>query len=128
MKEDKNMKIKTQYEDISLAIESDVKHSYNNVEEPDLELTKFIKKVSEAIKEEMGEKVLTENEIKVGTALTKILDDWERLFDTVPGKNKFNKNLILYYMREMTALSTKDIRNAMKRYKSIYKILKEGEL
>jgi hypothetical protein len=128
MKEDKNMKIQTQYEDISSSIESDVRHSYNNVDEDGLELTRFIKKISETIKEEMTEKVLTENEIKVGTALVKILDDWENLFDTVPGKNKFNKNLILYYMREMTTLSTKDIRNAMKRYKIIYKFLKEEEL
>jgi hypothetical protein len=130
MKEDKNLKVQTQYEDISSSIESDIKHSYNNVEEPNLELTKFISKISEAIKEEMSEKVLTENELKVGTALTKILDEWEVLFDddNVPGKNKFNKNLILYYMREMTTLNTKDIRNAMKRYKVIYKILKEDEI
>ena len=45
----------------------------------------------------MSEKVLTENELKVGTALTKILDEWEVLFDddNVPGKNKFNKNFCL---------------------------------
>jgi hypothetical protein len=128
IKEDKTMKVQTQYEDISSSIESDVRHSYNNVEDDSLELTRFIAKVSEAIKEEMGEKVLTENELKVGNALVKILDDWESLFDTVPGKNKFNKNLILYYMREMTTLTTKDIRNAMKRYKIIYKFLKEDEL
>lgn len=127
MKEDKNKKVQTQYEDVSNYIESDAKHSYT-IENDGLELTNFITKISKTIKEEMKEKVLTENELKVGNALTKILDDWENLFDTVPGKNKFNKNLILYYMREMTTLTTKDIRNAMKRYKVIYKILKEDEL
>ena len=75
----------------------------------------------------METKVLNENEIKVGNALVSILGGWENLFDddNVPGKNKFNKNLILYYMREMTSLNTKDIRNAMKRFKVIYNILKE---
>lgn len=128
MKEDKKMKIKTQYEDISSSIESDVKFSYNNVEDDGLDLTEFISKISELVKKEMGEKVLNDNELKVGNALIKILDEWETLFDTVPGRNKFNKNLILYYMREMTTLTTKDIRNAMKRYKVLYKVLKEGEL
>jgi hypothetical protein len=127
IKEDKTRKVQTQYEDISSSIESDEKYSYNNVDDDSLVLTKFISKISKAIKEEMDDKILTDNELKVGTALIKILDDWETLFDTVPGKNKFNKNLILYYMREMTTLSTKDIRNGMKRYKSIYWILKEGE-
>lgn len=128
MKEDKKMKVKTPYEDISSSIESDVKFSYNNVEEEGIDLTKFIYKISDIIKKEMSEKVLNDNELKVGNALIKILDDWETLFDTVPGRNKFNKNLILYYMREMTTLSTKDIRNAMKRYKILYGVLKEGEL
>lgn len=128
IKEDKNMKVQTQYEDIASSIESDEKYSYNNVEHDGLELTLFIEKISKAIKGEMEERILTENELKVGNALVSILDDWENLFDTVPGKNKFNKNLILYYMREMTTLTTKDIRNGMKRYKSIYKILKEDEL
>lgn len=128
IKEDKTVKIQTQYEDISLSIESDVKHSYNNVYDDSLILSEFINKISIAIKGEMQEKVLSDNELKVGNALVSILDDWEELFDTVPGKNKFNKNLILYYMREMTTLTTKDIRNAMKRYKTIYKFLKEDEL
>ncbi len=31
-------------------------------------------------------------------------------------------------MREITSLSTKDIRNAIKRYKLIYKFIKDGGL
>ena len=48
--------------------------------------------------------------------------------DGIYFKNKFNKNLILYYMREMTSLNTKDIRNAMKRYKIIYNVLKQESI
>ena len=71
---------------------------------------------------------LTENELKVGNALISILENWESVFEGQEATNKYNKNLILYYMREMTSLGTKDIRNAMKRYKSIYKLIKDGDL
>jgi hypothetical protein len=34
--------------------------------------------------------------------------------------NKFNKNIILLSIREMTNLSTKEIRCSMKKYKAVY--------
>ena len=36
------------------------------------------------------------------------------------GNNKFNKNVILFELREMTNLSTKEIRNSMKKFKKLY--------
>ncbi len=90
-----------------------------------LDWVKFIKMVSKSIQKELEERVLSENEIRVGNALVYILDNWETLFDSDTTGKKYNKNLILLYMREMTSLSTKDIRNAMKRYKVIYKMLKD---
>ena len=127
IKDDKKLKIQTQYEEIAPKVEESEKFSYNNVENNDVELGDFIKKIAEKIKGEMSEKILNDNEVKVGNALVKILEGWENIFDNdnMTGKNKFNKNLILLYMRNMTSLSTKDIRNAMKRYKSIYEILKD---
>ena len=75
----------------------------------------------------METKILNENEIKVGNSLIRILEEWDNIFSDEAGKNrKYNKNLILLYMRNMTSLTTKDIRNAMKRYKVIYQILKDG--
>ncbi len=74
----------------------------------------------------MESKILNENEIKVGNSLIRILEEWDNIFSDEAGKNrKYNKNLILLYMRNMTSLTTKDIRNAMKRYKVIYQILKD---
>lgn len=126
IKEDKKMKQNLNFDDVAPAVEEKEELIYT-IDSVDIDLTLLIQNISSAIKEEMKEKVLNDNEEKVGRALTSILDDWENLFDddNVPGGNKFNKNLILYYMREMTALTTKDIRNAMKRYKTIYNILKE---
>lgn len=126
IKEDKKMKQNLNFDDFAPLVEENDDLTYT-IDSNDFDLMVLIQNISKAIKKEMEEKVLTENEEKVGQALTSILDNWEDLFDddNVPGGNKFNKNLVLYYMREMTALNTKDIRNAMKRYKTIYNILKE---
>jgi hypothetical protein len=37
--------------------------------------------------------------------------------------NKFNKNVILISLREMTNLSTKEIRSSIKRFKKLYLII-----
>jgi len=37
--------------------------------------------------------------------------------------NKFNKNVILLSLREMTNLTTKEIRNSMKKYKKLYSFI-----
>jgi len=125
IKEDKKMKSILPYEDYSTSIENDEDKSYT-IDEDDLDLTIFIKKISDTIKEEMEDKILTENEFKVGSSLVRILDEWDNIFSDESGKNKkYNKNLILLYMRNMTSLTTKDIRNAMKRYKVIYQVLKD---
>lgn len=125
MKEDKKMKTSISYEDISTNIEDDVKYSYTITKDNE-KLTKFIKSICENIKKEMVERVLSENEVRVGNALVHILENWENLFDSDTSGKKYNKNLILLYMREMTSLTTKDIRNSMKRYKVIYKLLKDS--
>ena len=126
IKEDKKMKQNLNFDDVAPAVEEKDELTYR-IDDYGIDLNVLIDGISKAIKKEMSERVLNENEVKVGNALTSILDDWEVLFDddNVPGGNKFNKNLILYYMREMTSFNTKDIRNAMKRYKIIYNILKE---
>jgi hypothetical protein len=126
IKGDKKLKTLLPYEDYSTTIEEDEKNSYT-IEDDGIDLTKFIESISSGIKEEMESKILTENELKVGKSLVKILDEWDNIFSDEVGKNKkYNKNLILLYMRNMTSLTTKDIRNAMKRYKVIYKVLKDS--
>jgi hypothetical protein len=125
IKEDKKMKLNLPYEDYSSMVEEDEKNSYT-IDDDETDLTRFIEQISDSIKEEMGTKILNENELKVGKSLVKILDEWDNIFSDEVGKNKkYNKNLILLYMRNMTSLTTKDIRNAMKRYKVIYKMLKD---
>jgi hypothetical protein len=126
IKEDKKLKQNLNFDDVIPMVEAKDDLIYT-IDEQNLDLSLLIQNIGKSITKEMETKVLNENERKVGNALVSILGGWENLFDddNVPGKNKFNKNLILYYMREMTSLNTKDIRNAMKRFKVIYNILKE---
>ncbi len=92
-----------------------------------IELTDLILKLRDSIKEEINTSNLNDNEFKVGHSLIKILEEWEILFppnEADKNTNKFNKNLILLYIRNITGLNTKEIRNSMRRYKSLYRIFK----
>lgn len=66
---------------------------------------------------------LTDNEKKVGLALSDVLDNWEDILDA-GGSNKLNKSSFLSFVRETTLLDTKEIRDSMKRYKVLYKLIK----
>jgi len=127
IKDDKKLKTLISYEDVATELEEDERYSYE-IDKVDVDLGFLIDDICSSIKDELESKILTENEIKVGNALISILENWESIFEGHDATNKYNKNLILYYMREMTSLGTKDIRNAMKRYKSIYKFIKDGGL
>jgi hypothetical protein len=101
------------------------------IDEQESDLTNFIDRLSLSIKEELKSENLSDNEFKVGHSLVKILEEWKELFNqTDQSKNstKFNKNLILLYIRNMTGLNTKEIRNSMKRFKSLYAIFKNKYL
>lgn len=127
IKDDKKLKTLISYEDIASNLEENEEYSYE-IDDNNVDLTHVISIMCNSIRDELEGKILTENEIKVGNALISILENWENVFEGQDATNKYNKNLILYYMREMTSLGTKDIRNAMKRYKTIYKIIKDGGL
>jgi hypothetical protein len=67
---------------------------------------------------------LNEKEILVGQALVTLLENWEDIL-TDNGSNKLNKSSILYYLRESTRLTTKEVRDSMKKYKKAYFVIKE---
>ena len=64
----------------------------------------------------------------MGDALIQVLENWETIFEQVESGNKYNKNLILSYIRELSGLTTKDIRVSMRRYKKIYTALKSFKI
>ena len=62
---------------------------------------------------------LSDNEKKLGIALIDLFNNYETIF-TGEENNKFNKNIILLSLREMTNLSTKEIRGSIKKFKKLY--------
>jgi hypothetical protein len=77
------------------------------------------------MEEFMEKNELTENEQKLGYALIEVFSNFEKIFQVGDG-NKFNKNLILLSLREMTALSTKEIRISLKKFKKVYESIMVG--
>lgn len=69
---------------------------------------------------------LNEKERQVGYALLEILMNWEQIFSNLSNDRKFNKTSFIYFVKEYTQLSTKDVRDAMKKYKDIYFTEKEN--
>ena len=89
---------------------------------------RLIKEMSSEIKTMMSEREknsLTDNEMKVGVALTELLDHWEDVLN-VNGSNKLQKSSVLYFLREETMMTTKEVRDNMKSFKKAYYILKKS--
>lgn len=123
LKDQKETNRKISYEDISSDLENSPKMIYYMDIEP-VEEINVIPKLKNYIKETLEEDDLNENEIKLGIALVEILDNYEVIFPATDN-NKFNKNVILLSLREMTNMSTKEIRASIKKFKKIYSALIE---
>ena len=127
IKDDKKMKSDVSYEDVYRTVETMDDQIYN-IDDQKMQLDNFIEEISASIKAELQHSKLSEIELKVGDALTKILDNWETIFEQVGSGNKYNKNLILSYIREITDLTTKDIRVGMRRFKKMYVLIKNDKI
>jgi len=114
------------YEDISSSIEEDPDLSYV-IDATPLDYKDIICKLTTKLNEFMANEKLTDNEIKLGYALIEIFNNFDKIFEIGEG-NKFNKNLILLAIREMTSLSTKEIRISLKKYRKIYDSVLSGFL
>ena len=118
IKDQKETNRKISYEDISSSLENDEGFAYyieNDSVDSERIIFHFLIKLDLFIKNEN----LSENEIKLGQALYDLFDNYENIF-VGNDNNKFNKNIILLSLREMTNLSTKEIRGSMKKYKNMY--------
>ena len=78
-----------------------------------------IKQLKDIINGEVLIENMTENDVKVAYGLIEILTNWEEIFKQTESQ-KFNKSSFIYFMREYTRLSTKEIRESMKKYKQLY--------
>jgi hypothetical protein len=118
IKDQKEMNRKVSYEDISYDIENNDEYSYsieNDGIEAPMVIANFLKELDEFLKNDN----LTENEVKLGHALYELFENYQNIF-IGNDNNKFNKNIVLLSLREMTNLTTKEIRGSMKKYKGMY--------
>lgn len=114
------------YEDISSAIEENPEYSYEIDQDAPLETVDFIKVVIEKLLIELEEnQKLKPNEVKVGNAIVEILRTWDKIILNSDKSNILAKNKILFAIRETTGLSSKDVRNSIQKFKSLYVIIKK---
>jgi len=118
IKDQKETNRKISYEDISYDLENNNNFSYN-IENDSLDATTIIKNFLIELDGFLKQSNLSENEIKLGYALYELFDNYNEVF-IGNDNNKFNKNVVLLSLREMTNLSTKEIRTSMKKFKTMY--------
>jgi hypothetical protein len=117
-KDNKEQNRSVSYEDVSSDIEERTDLAYY-IDEEHIDYSNIIIKLSVELETYIDNEVLTDNERKLGYALLEIFSNFDKIFQVGDG-NKFNKNLILLSLREMTSLSTKEIRISIKKYKVLY--------
>jgi hypothetical protein len=124
IKDQKDTNRKVSYEDISSNLENRPDMVYY-MEFEKTEADDIIQEFLDELKRYLEKEQLTDNETKLGIALLELFENYKTIF-LESGNNKFNKNIILLSIREMTNLSTKEIRTAMKRFKKLYYVVLNG--
>lgn len=117
-KDQKDTNRKISYEDISTTLENRPDMVYY-LEFEKIEADKIIDIFLVDLNNYIEQGNLSENELKLGYALVDLFDDYGNIF-IGNNNNKFNKNVVLLSLREMTNLNTKEIRVCLKKYKQLY--------
>ena len=112
------------YDDIYEKFQNNIDYSQEDFSE---------KSVAEELSEKIVKKIrtmvgdtglsLSDNEKKVGIALCELFENWEDIL-CPDGSNKLHKSSVLYFLREETMMSTKELRENMAVYKKEYYLLK----
>jgi len=124
-KDQKEINRKISYEDISSDLDGLPSMVYY-IDNDDVTTEQVIVKFLDELKIILDDDTMLEEERKLGAALYDIFSNYTSIFQETTNNNKFNKNIILFELREMTNLSTKEIRVSIKKYKKIYtKIINE---
>jgi hypothetical protein len=118
LKDQKDTNRKISYEDISTDLENDTDLSYS-IDNDDVESEEIIQSFLIELQKLFDSNTLNDNETKLGQALFYLFENYQKVF-VGTSNNKFNKNVILLSLREMTNLNTKEIRTSLKKFKLIY--------
>jgi hypothetical protein len=120
IKDQKETNRKVSYEDISSTIEERPDMIYR-IDDDVIEMDYIINEYVSELKEFINDEELTENEKRLGIALIDLFENYQEIFFG-SDNNKFNKNIILLSLREMTNMNTKEIRTSIKKFKKLYLI------
>lgn len=122
-KRKRNMSYDTMFEELN----NSTKYSTEEVDNSLAEnlVFKIANEIQDMI-ENADEYELNDNEVIVGQALVNLFRNWEQILPK--GSNKLQKSKILYFLREETMMTTKEIRDNMVNFKKIYYFLKKKEL
>lgn len=121
IKDQKELNRMISYEDVSSTLEDRPDMVYY-IGEKSVEPVDVISEYSEKLKTYIDTANLSDNEKKLGLALIDLFDNYENIF-TGNHNNKFNKNLVLLSLREMTNLTTKEIRISIKKFRKLYVVI-----
>jgi hypothetical protein len=113
------------YDDTYERFQNDINYSETETIEKTLAeelVEKIVTKIKEMIDDESLN--LNENEKKVGLALCELFENWEDILCS-NGSNKLQKSSVLYFLREETLMTTKELRDNMSVFKKEYYILKD---
>jgi len=117
-KEQKDMNRKVSYEDISSTLENRPDMIYY-LEFEKIDAEKIIEVFMKDLEIYMSTNNLSDGEKRLGFALMDLFDNFGDIF--IGNNNtKFNKNVVLFFLRENTNLNTKEIRTYLKKYKILY--------
>lgn len=121
IKEHKELERDLSYESRYESIIHDEKFSYEmTIEDSAMKefFYEYIDIIEDVLESNEDEHILKPNEEKIGYAVVHLMKNWEDVFDD--GSHKYNKNQVLECLRNMTNLTTKDIRENLKRFKDLY--------
>lgn len=114
------------FDDVASVVENDTKYSYSLTDEQQEYFDLLFEKIIKEIEKELENRNLNNKEIAVGNALLEIFHNKEFIFDNLGDSKKYDKTYIITTLRDRTDLSTKEVRDAMCRYKTLYFITKKN--
>jgi hypothetical protein len=118
IKDQKEKNKKISYEDVCSSLENNYEMSYL-IENYEIDEEDIVKTYLSDLINFAENSNLNENEKKLAYGLIELFSNYQSLFYETRN-NKFNKNLILLTLRELTNLSTKEIRISIKKFKILY--------
>ena len=126
IKDQKETNRKISYEDISADLENENRADLiYYIDEDIIDTDNLIVSYINELERIIDEPNLSDNEKRLGESLIEIFANYNEIFQSTDN-NKFNKNVILLSLREMTNLSTNEIRSSMKKFKRLYVTMLQG--